>query len=508
MLAARRRRGRSLLALAVLVWAGTASRGAERFVDAAACPSTGRGTPEDPFCSIQDAVDASASGDLVRVRPGLYGSTSTRLIEVGGFPDTLEAVVFMKSGVQVQGSGAGASILDAGGSATVVVVERCGTGTLLSGFTLRGGGPGSLAGYDFGDGVFILEGAPRLEELEIQGLEGGLAAVDALGPAMPVLERVVIHDNGWTQPLQSAVLATEGASIQLLSSRVLRNHGLEAGGVFTTGGDALLVNCVIAGNSGARGGGVRLVSSAASTLSFSTVADNTSGTAGAGLRLESSAPLVTSCIIASNRSLSGGIGGVFADGGSLVRFEYTDVHGNVDTNYQSRLDPTGANGNISLDPRFQDLAVLDLRLRQGSPAIDSGSPSPPRFDVTRALRPLDGDRDESPAADMGSFEFDRWDVRSLRAHPEPFRLGWSAIPEASGYVVHRGTVEELASGSAGSCLTTGGDLVEPIHDDPADPPVKAAWFYLVAARVDAVIQTLGFDSRGRERIPPPGTSCP
>ncbi len=41
-------------------------------VDGTACDGSGTGTGGDPFCTIQEAIDAASSGDKIRVRPGVY----------------------------------------------------------------------------------------------------------------------------------------------------------------------------------------------------------------------------------------------------------------------------------------------------------------------------------------------------------------------------------------------------------------------------------------------------
>src|SRR5438093_6386477 len=348
------------MAVACAVSMALSVQAAEWFVDAAVCPSVGSGTAADPYCSIQPAVDHANGGDIVRVAAGVYVTTSRRTIDVGGALDEIVGVLFLESGVTVRGAGPGVSSLDAGGRATVVVVDRCDGATSLSGFTLRGGGKGSGAGFDFGDGLFVNGGSAGFTDLEITAIEGGFAAVDVLGPSDPLLRRIAVHDNGAVAPLHAALLVSEGASPRFESCDIRGNHGSAAGGLFAGASAITLIDSVLAGNQGQSGGAVRLSGSPSSLLQFNTVAANTSGVAGAGIRLESSSASITDCLVASNRSLSGQVGGVYSDGASALVIDSSDVHGNLDVDYQARMDPTGTNGNISQDPVFRDLETLDL----------------------------------------------------------------------------------------------------------------------------------------------------
>ena len=102
------------------------------YVDDDNCPVPGTGTQVDPFCTIQSGIDAASSGDTVQVAAGTYYENIT-----------------MKSGVVIQGAGQGVSIIDGGGSGSVVTAISVDSAAMLDGFTITGG----LS--DFGGGMYI-----------------------------------------------------------------------------------------------------------------------------------------------------------------------------------------------------------------------------------------------------------------------------------------------------------------------------------------------------------------
>jgi hypothetical protein len=99
------------------------------------------------------------------------------------------------------------------------------------------------------------------------------------------------------------------------------------------------------------------------------------------------------------------------DGGAEA---WTDVNGVVNVTYSAvQMAERGTypgTGNIDKLPLFLSLAQGDLRLRPGSPCIDTGDPnfvtSEGQTDAGGTARVLDGDENGSFIVDMGAYEFD------------------------------------------------------------------------------------------------------
>jgi hypothetical protein len=91
-------------------------------------------------------------------------------------------------------------------------------------------------------------------------------------------------------------------------------------------------------------------------------------------------------------------------------------------------NPTGSNGNISLDAMFVDAGAGDFRLLPTSGLIDAGNNSAPNLpprDLDRHLRVFDGNADALAIVDIGAFEL----------VPEPSTIVMLAV----GLIISRAT---------------------------------------------------------------------
>lgn len=181
----------------------------------------------------------------------------------------------------------------------------------------------------------------------------------------------------------------------IANNRIIGNGsattGTSGGGIYCFFSSPTIANNTIAGNSARYGGGVSCYSSAA-TIANDTITGNAADYGG-GIHCAFGSPTIVNTIIAFNSS------GLYT--GSSTTARYNCVYGNPAYNYSGIADPTGANGNLSVDPLFvrnpsdggdgwgtgDNDDYGDLRLQAASPCIDAGDNTAVPADVSD----LDGD---------------------------------------------------------------------------------------------------------------------
>jgi len=173
------------------------------------------------------------------------------------------------------------------------------------------------------------------------------------------------------------------------------NRAADGGGlsVYNSLGDTTLElsHAIFSGNEAAQdGGGVHLYNvphvltggELRATIDASVLTANTAGSDGGAIATKAlnngSVDLsLANTILLGNAALDGG--GVSTAGGPVV-VTYTNAYANVPGDYAGMADPTGAGGNLSVDPELLDVAAADpldwdLHIGLTSPLIDVGDPS-------------------------------------------------------------------------------------------------------------------------------------
>ncbi|HRX83778.1 MAG TPA: right-handed parallel beta-helix repeat-containing protein [Phycisphaerae bacterium] len=209
------------------------------------------------------------------------------------------------------------------------------------------------------------------------------------------------------------------ADATVTNNVISANTAAEGGGLCTISGNPIISNNVIRGNLADRGGGLSCRSRG--TIANCTIACNRAAQNFGGalyvLFGEEQLHIVNS-LVAYNSS------GVYLETYGLPTFGHNCLFGNSTYNYLSHSglsDPTGSDGNISMDLRFlrtpdagtdglwatADDDHGDLRLSPDSPAVDAGDNSYAfgAFDISGQPRVTDGDADGLAVVDMGAYEY-------------------------------------------------------------------------------------------------------
>jgi hypothetical protein len=228
------------------------------------------------------------------------------------------------------------------------------------------------------------------------------------------------------------------------------------------------------------------------TMIHSTVASN-----GTGVQSLSSEVEVEQSIVCGNTTDLSGVPC------SAIRF--SDVCG-TDCGGSGGIDCQGAEGNLSVDPSFEDPSSGNYRLPWTSPAVDAGTAPEcfdglPCHDFEGRPRLLDADGDGAARADMGAFELDRPgivvpepdDVPNLVVAPvggETQALSWDPETGSIEYHVYEGVLSSLGSSPEWLCLAT---VAGPPFALPTILPTPGDAFVYVVSGDDGIEEgTLGF----------------
>ena len=339
-------------------------------VDDDACPGPGSGTALDPFCRIQDGINASSSGDTVLVSPGTY----------------VEHIHYFGKAITVSSTGGAAVTTIDGGSTGDVVIFDNGEGpdSVLDGFTITNGNAGVVCNKSSSPtirnnvvtqnavvGIYCYDGScPTIRSNTItrNTAPGSGAGIGCGAKSCPLIENNVISENVALSPL---------------------THG-GGGGIFLSDSSPTIIGNVIVDNTALyKGGGIYCYYYSSPYIANNIIARNSATAAGGGqgagiaCRVDSSPVIINNTIFGNVAGQSAG--GIFQFSSSYPSIKNTIVWGNVPDSLNSFFDVTYSDieggspgvGNKNADPLFTDPVNGDFFLLAGSPCIDSGDPASP-----------------------------------------------------------------------------------------------------------------------------------
>lgn len=339
------------------------------------------------YATIQEAMDASVTGDIIELEDGLFSGAGNRGIGLGARSITVRS----RSGDPSR------CVLDCGGVARAFTLQAPeAAGSVLQGITIRNG----LAG----------------------GARGSGGAVACTGEVLPSIVDCVFEGNRATE-YGGALLCDGGARPSVVRCRFDGNSaGLEGGAIGTRSGSARVIECLFVHNEAGAGGAIggwgswRVTGSrfrenyavgadayesmggAMSMWSSSVIEEcvfdlNQAATGGAIAALFGW-PTIRNCTFALNQAELGGAISLYHATLTIERviiafdlsaapveisdylptFVCSDMYGNQGGDWAGEFAGQELfQGNFKADPRFCDLEGGDLRIRPDSPCAAAGS---------------------------------------------------------------------------------------------------------------------------------------
>jgi hypothetical protein len=377
--------------------------------------------------TIQQAINAAATGDTVLVSPGIY----------------LEAIDFGGKIVSViSEQGPEVTIIDANGTQSAVTFMSGETrNAVISGFTIRGGrniysGAGVYVAFSSptirgnivtgnrgcsGVGIYSYFSSPLIEgntisQNAIDGCTGGWGIGVYVGgdSAARIIGNVISDNTGEAASGGGVALFAAGNAV-LIGNVIARNATAGAAGCGWGGGVAIanfvqatIVDNLVVGNSACYGGAFHWRGSTGQTvLANNTIADNQAASWPSvyATGVDSRNQLYNNIIQAQNGPA------LWCDNASAVPppvLDSNDVFSVQGPAYGGTcMDQTGANGNVSADPLFSDAANGNYQVVFGSPVVDAGNNSAPHIQPTDlAGNPRIASPSGSPdRIDIGAYEY-------------------------------------------------------------------------------------------------------
>ena len=370
------------------------------------------------YPTIQAAINGAGSGDTVHVAPGTYYERIT-----------------LKSGVIVQGAGAGVTTIDSVWSGPVVTASNVDSTAVLDGFTITRG----ISNY--GGGMYNESGSPTVTNCTFSGNKAGRWGGGMFNAGSPTVTNCTFSGNyAWlsgggmfnagsptvTNCTFSGNSASGGAGMTNMNSSnptltnctFSGNSGWGGAGMYNNNSSPTLTNCIFSGNQAAdQGGGIANYTNSRPTLTNCTFSGNSARFGGGIWNNRGSSSTLTNCILWGDTARTAGpeiFLGVIYIHYSTLTVSYSDVDGGETAVYlqSSGCTLNWGDGNIDADPLFAD---ANLRLSAGSPCINAGSNAalpPDTADLdgdgdTAEPIPLDLDsnaRISNGIVDMGAYE--------------------------------------------------------------------------------------------------------
>ena len=212
-----------------------------------------------------------------------------------------------------------------------------------------------------GGGIFCYRSSSTITGNMIRGNTAGSGIVCSQSPSS-IVNNLITGNTGTTG---AGLCISDSNSSAIANNTIAENDASEGGGIYCLKSNPTISDNVITGNTARVGGGVYCYYISSPTITNNTLTGNNATEGGAIGCDNDSCPTITNTIVAFNSS------GIYRNYGTQA-LRFNCVYGNVAYNYAGLADPTGTDGNVSVDPRLESSPYGRVHLQPDSPCIDAG----------------------------------------------------------------------------------------------------------------------------------------
>ncbi|MEN6383966.1 MAG: right-handed parallel beta-helix repeat-containing protein [Phycisphaerales bacterium] len=393
------------------------------------------------YATIQEAIVAAVSGDVINLQPGTYTGDGNRDIFFHGKEITVRGATGEPNDVIIDCQGSSSDkhrgFNFTNGETPNSILEAV---TIINGYGPMESINGNL--YYSGGAICCKSSSPTINKCVIRqniaSLGGGIYCENS-GPIInfciirenyagtigggiycysssPTIRNCVIKENSASNC--GGGIYCEGSAATIEKCIIQDSMAVYGGGVFNDYSTTIITHCRIIGNSSSRGGGVYNQYCDEVYLNNCIVSDNLAQEGG-GLLNSYSEAFVNSSTIVNNSASNRQGGGIFNTNGGMypstsynlvnvnnsiiwgnkASQSYTNQHyGRIDVTYSDIEGGESGTGNIDIDPIF----VEGYHLDPNSECIDAGDPN---YIADVNETDIDGNQRVFGIIDMGADEF-------------------------------------------------------------------------------------------------------